>query len=99
MCPAPTDAESTRMRLPMAAHHRPKRCKTANRCHLHDAQRRMSTGAMNFLAARATSFVVRTAARCMQRMGPTPEQLHERMLVTRCQTGDERAFVELVARY
>jgi RNA polymerase sigma-70 factor (ECF subfamily) len=43
--------------------------------------------------------MVRTAARRTQRMGPTPEQLYERMLVTRCQTGDERAFVELVERY
>lgn len=32
-------------------------------------------------------------------MANTPEQLYERLLVLRCQTGDEAAFEELVARY
>ena len=32
-------------------------------------------------------------------MANLPDQLHERLLVLRCQTGDQQALVELVARY
>jgi RNA polymerase sigma-70 factor (ECF subfamily) len=47
----------------------------------------------------SSNFFARRATLLMERMNDPLDRLYERVLVLRCQTGDESAFAEMVQRY